>query len=188
MNTFPKLVIPAVATLGVLYPTSFLVGMWQSAENGDLDAPGTQIASAEFTSGFNYSVFERHFPHTYRLDMSSADQGFGTLCVLEVRNGPRPVSVAPGVGNLVHVTLEEPLPGSDTSRVTIDLTEAMRARCAAVVTEGQLYAGGAARNEGAAVQSASASPEPRPVTTLTPINGGAGLPPAALQPADMAGM
>jgi hypothetical protein len=160
--------------------------MWQSAENGQIDAPGTQIASAEFTNGFNYSVFERHFPHTYRLDMSSAEQGFGTLCVLEVRNGPRPVSVAPGVGALVHVTLEEPLPGHDSSRVTIDLAEAMRARCAAVVTEGQLFAGGAARNDGASVQSASA--EGVPTTALTPINGGAGLAPTALQPSDLAGM
>jgi hypothetical protein len=108
-----------------------------------------------------------------------------------VRNGPKPVSVATGVGTLVHVTLEEPLKGAGSSRVTIDLSEAMRARCAAVVTEGQLFAGGAARNAGAPVQTADASAaalETPATQALTPVNGGGTLTPVTLEATDVAGM
>jgi hypothetical protein len=56
-------------------------------------------------------VYERHFPQSYRIDMSAADQGFGSLCILEVRNGgPKPVSAAPGPGTLI-VCVNAPLTG-----------------------------------------------------------------------------
>ena len=145
MNTLlPRLVLPAVATLGVMYPASFLVGMWKSAESGDLEAPGAWVAGGELSAGWKYEVFERHFPKTYRVDMSAADQGFGSLCILEVRGGPQPVSASAGPGTLIYVTLDKPLPGYASTRVSIDLSEAMRARCAGVVSNGELFAGGAA--------------------------------------------
>jgi hypothetical protein len=147
MNILPRLVLPAVATLGVMYPASFLFGMWKSAETGDLEAPGAWVNGGELASGWRYEVYERHFPKSYRIDMSAADQGFGSLCILEVRGGgPKPVSAAPGPGTLIYVTLEKPLPGHDSARVSIDLSEAMRARCAGVVSGGEIYAGGAAAN------------------------------------------
>lgn len=164
MSILPRLVLPAVATLGVMYPASFLVGMWKSAENGDLEAPGAWITGGEISPGWRYEVYERHFPKTYRIDMSAADQGFGSLCVLEVRGGPQPVSASAGPGTLVYVTLDKPLPGFGTSRVSIDIAEAMRARCAGVVSDGQLYAGGAA----APMNQAAMIDPPRAVQTSAP--------------------
>jgi hypothetical protein len=166
MTMLPRLVLPAVATLGVMYPASFLVGMWKSAESGDLEAPGALVSAGELSAGWRYEVFERHFPKTYRIDMSAADQGYGSLCILEVRGGPQPVQASAGPGTLVYVTLERPLPGFSTSRVSIDIAEAMRARCAGVVSDGQLYAGGAA---GPVNQAAMTGAREQAVYTKAPV-------------------
>ncbi len=166
MSILPRLVLPAVATLGIMYPASFLVGMWKSAENGDLEAPGAWITGGELSAGWRYEVYERHFPKTYRIDMSAADQSFGSLCILEVRGGPRPVSASAGPGTLIYVTLDKPLPGYENNRVSIDLSEAMRARCAGVVANGALFAGGAAEPLN---QAAMGHAPDRAVATSRPV-------------------
>lgn len=191
MNMLPRFVLPAVATLGVMYPASFLVGMWKSAENGDLEAPGAWITGGELSAGWRYEVYERHFPKTYRIDMSAADQGYGSLCILEVRGGPQPVSASAGPGTLIYVTLDKPLPGYATSRVSIDLSEAMRARCAGVVADGELYAGGAA---GPLNQAAMATPDNTAAQTKAPLRNtgamleGGPLTPVSLEPTTAMGM
>lgn len=187
MSMLPRLVLPAVATLGVMYPASFLVGMWKSAESGDLEAPGAWIAGGEISAGWRYSVFERHFPKTYRIDMSAADQGYGSLCILEVRGGPQPVAASAGPGTLVYVTLDKPLPGYATSRVSIDIAEAMRTRCAGVVANGELFAGGAA---GPINQAAMITPETAQQTkAAAPVRrsdmAGESLTPVSLEPTAM---
>lgn len=144
MTMLPRIVLPAVATLGVLYPTTFLMGMWKSAENGDIDAPGQWVSGGDIASGWRYDVFERAFPKTYRMDMSASEKGLGSMCILEVRNGPKPISATSGGGPLVYVTLEHPLASTGQSRIMLDMGEVDRARCAGVITDGQLFAGGAA--------------------------------------------
>jgi hypothetical protein len=143
-----------VVTLGVIYPTSFLLGIWKSAESGDLSTPGAYIGGGELAGGLSYEIYERRFPKSYRMDLSA---DFGALCVLEVRDGPKPLSASHGAGTLIHVTLEKPLPGQASSRISIDLSEAERARCAGVVTDGQLFAGGAASSRN---NYASGAPAP----------------------------
>lgn len=186
MNMLPRLVLPAVATLGVMYPASFLVGMWKSAESGDLEAPGAWIGGGELSAGWRYSVFERHFPKTYRIDMSAADQAYGSLCILEVRDGPQPVAASAGPGTLIYVTLDKPLPGYQTARVSVDISEALRTRCAAVVANGELYAGGAA---GPINQAAMINP-PTAMQTKAPLRErdamvGQSLTPVTLEPTAM---
>lgn len=185
MSMLPRLVLPAVATLGVMYPASFLVGMWKSAESGDLEAPGALVTGGELSSGWRYAVYERHFPKTYRIDMSAADQGYGSLCILEVRGGPQPVAASAGPGTLIYVTLDRPLPGYNTSRVSIDIAEAMRTRCAGVVADGELYAGGAA---GPINQAAMIAPE-MVQQTKAPVRrsdlAGETLTPVSLEPTAM---
>lgn len=186
MNVLPRMVLPAVATLGVMYPASFLVGMWKSAESGDLEAPGAWVAGGELSAGWRYAVYERHFPKTYRIDMAAADQGFGSLCILEVRGGPQPVAASAGQGTLIHVTLDKPLPGYATNRVSIDIAEAMRARCAGVVSDGELYAGGAA---GPINQAAMIVPN-QAMQTKAPLRDrealvGESLTPVSLEPSAM---
>jgi hypothetical protein len=161
MTMLPRIVLPAVATLGVLYPTSFLLGMWNSADKGDLDAPGEWLNGGEIASGWRYEVYERSFPKTYRMDMSAAEKGLGSMCILEVRDGPRPVTATSGGGSLVFVTLDKPLEATGSNRVMIDMSEVDRARCAGVITEGQLYAGGAA-----SARFAQAKPQRAPLHAL----------------------
>lgn len=145
MSILPRLVLPAVATLGVMYPASFLLGMWKSAESGDLEAPGAWRSGGELTAGWRFDIYERNFPKTYRVAMVNEAQDYGSLCILEVRGGDaKPVNVSAGQGSLVYVTMDKPLPGFGANRVSIDITEALRARCAGVVSNGNLYAGGAA--------------------------------------------
>jgi hypothetical protein len=157
----PRIVLPAVATLGVLYPTSFLVGMWNSVDTGARENPGDWVAGGEIGAGWRYEVYERAFPKTYRMDMSAAERGLGSMCILEVRDGPRPVAASSGGGALVFVTLDQPLASTGETRIMVDMSEVDRARCAGVITDGQLYAGGAASN-----RFAAAAPRRAPLHAL----------------------
>jgi hypothetical protein len=95
------------------------------------------------------------------MEFTKADADYGSLCMIEVRNGPKPVTASAGPGTLFYVTLDKPLPGYATTRVSIDLTEALRARCAGVISDGQLFAGGAAGPINAAAMTGARTREAR---------------------------
>jgi hypothetical protein len=139
MELLPRIMIPTVAALGVLYPATFLTGLWKAADEGQIETAGARIGGGSMTFGWRYDITKHDFPGAWRLTLTDAETGMGPLCALEVRGGPMPVSASQGIGTLVHVTLAEPVDGK--VRLSINLAEAFDRHCAAQIADGKITRG-----------------------------------------------
>lgn len=135
----PRIVVPAVAALGVLYPATFLTGLWKAADEGQIETAGARIGGGAMHYGWRYDITRHDFPNEMRLTLTDAETGLGPLCALQVRGGPTPVSAAQGAGATVFVTLAEPIEGK--YRLAIDLTEAFGRHCAVTIADGKIVRG-----------------------------------------------
>jgi hypothetical protein len=139
MELLPRIMIPTVAALGVLYPATFLTGMWKAADEGQIETAGARIGGGSMQFGWRYDITQHSFPGEWRLSLSDAETGMGPLCAIEVRGGPMPVSASQGIGTLVHVTMAEPVEGR--LRLSINLAEAFGRHCAVAIADGKIVRG-----------------------------------------------
>lgn len=139
MELLPRIMIPTVAALGVLYPATFLTGLWKAADEGQIETAGARIGGGTMKFGWRYDITQHAFPGEWRLTLSDAETGLGPLCALEVRGGPMPISAAQGDGTMVHITLAEPIDGR--VRLSINLADAFGRHCAVAIADGKIVRG-----------------------------------------------
>jgi hypothetical protein len=139
MELLPRIMIPTVAALGVLYPASFLTGLWKAADEGQIETAGARIGGGSMHFGWRYDITQHSFPGEWRLTLSDTETGMGPLCAIEVRGGPMPVSATQGVGTMIWVTLAEPVEGQ--MRLGINLADAYGRYCAVAIADGKLVRG-----------------------------------------------
>lgn len=139
-----RLIVPAVVCLGIGYPASFLLGMWDTTNKGQIEANGAWVGGGSVDTKSDYNIYKSNFPQRQRVVITkNGDEASNGICALEVYDGPEVVNATAGEGTQLNVTLDKALPGQESNRITIDLASALKdgANCAATIRDGQIYYG-----------------------------------------------
>jgi hypothetical protein len=141
LGTLARIVVPVVSVASVSYLGTFFWTLALDTVENASAAPGSYVSGGDVRAGWRYEIRHKEWVDVFTVQLASQlPQGGASLCAVEVRGYPMPVGAAAGDGAKLRVFFEEPLVVGEQrgSAVEVDMTEATRTTCAALIVNGQV--------------------------------------------------